>query len=217
MSGWKEKAIETFKGHLKDVSHQAPELIPIGSSGYRLDAPGTTGVNEFNNGPYSLIEPLLPAGNPNRKNVTANDMNLERKATLILRVEVRRDLLTTVNPVTASGNPVRLYWSTNKLGRANSTTPSSKDHVIVPPTGTAYTAAHLKQASNITDAFVVKAYINKNGDQAVATDVDWSVPVELPDKVAGAANSSISAIATTAPGKDVYHASSLKGGGLFEP
>ena len=69
MTGWRNWALQTYKGYLQDKSHQVPTFTPQGSVAYRPDVPATSGVNEFSNGTYSLIEPLLPAGHPLRRHV----------------------------------------------------------------------------------------------------------------------------------------------------
>lgn len=237
MTGWKEQAVLKFKNHLKDISHQAPQLIPIGSSGYQLDAPGTPAVNEFNNGPYSLIEPLLPADHAARKQETANKLNLEANASLILRVEVRRDLLTTANPDTSTAEGViRLYSSANPTGRAKSKTGGYDYPDVLTPDPTnidpaRYSATDLKKASNIADAFVIKAYKNENaGNSTSALNLK---PLKLPSGIVGAARVDTSVTPNrfriagfgagpgsgvgTGAGKGTYQLLGASGDAVFEP
>lgn len=86
-ANWATESLRRFKGNLQDKSHQVPEYIPQGSFGYRQDIPSTSSVNEFSNGTYSLIEPLLPLGHASRKSDTARASKIAARASLILRVE----------------------------------------------------------------------------------------------------------------------------------
>jgi hypothetical protein len=86
-ANWSTESLRKYKGNLQDKSHQVPEYIPQGSFGYRQDIPTTSGVNEFSNGTYSLIEPLLPFGHAARKSDTARAAKIAARASLILRVE----------------------------------------------------------------------------------------------------------------------------------
>ncbi|MFT3870627.1 MAG: hypothetical protein QM715_19425 [Nibricoccus sp.] len=85
------KASADFNGHLQDKSHAVPIINPIGSIGYEQDLKSTTTKNEFQNGPYFLIEPLLPPTH-NSRTTTINPKtnyryNLSANASLVLRVE----------------------------------------------------------------------------------------------------------------------------------
>lgn len=86
-ANWPTESLRRYKGNLQDKSHQVPEYVPQGSFGYRQDIPTTSGVNEFSNGTYSLIEPLLPFGHAARKSDTARASKIAARASLILRVE----------------------------------------------------------------------------------------------------------------------------------
>ncbi len=87
MADWTVQALRKFKGNLQDKSHQIPAYVPQGSMGYRQDLGATTTVNEFSNGTYSLIEPLLPSGHASRKNANARASKIAARAGLILRIE----------------------------------------------------------------------------------------------------------------------------------
>lgn len=117
MKDWTTKAIETFKGHLIDKSHEVPVLTPTGSSNYQQDVSSTTDVNEFSNGPYGLIEPVLSVGHPARKSGYFN--NLENRASLILRVEF--DASTDAKPVVDDSGAVITDPLNNLATAANPT------------------------------------------------------------------------------------------------
>jgi hypothetical protein len=180
LSDWKEAAIARFNGHLADAAHQKPALVPTGSDGYRLDVASTTGTNEFTNGPYSLIEPLLPPGHAARKPAAANRMNLEANCSLILRVECI-DL----------ADPDLVLLDAN-----GATIPRT---LVEGTTTETYTSADLKVASNISDAFRVKAYKWSGGPAPGAESPPTLLPVTLPPGVVGAANAAISSIDTARP------------------
>lgn len=164
---WKEKSMQLFKGHLRDASHEVQNMKPVGSAGYRLDAASTYSTNEFTNGPYSLIEPLLPTTHAARKSTDGNRFKLAANAGLILRVEAK-DRSTW--PDLYGKNGVKLA----KSGGG----------------GTYYTDADLKKARNITDVMVVKAYKYKNGPPRGANVDPELVPVTLPTKAIGKADTS---------------------------
>jgi hypothetical protein len=182
MTNWKEQSMARFKGHLRDTSHEVPEIKPYGSDGYRLDAASTSATNEFTNGPYSLIEPLLPPSHSARKSTGANRMKLAAQASLIVRMELR-------DPRETAASPFTLY---------------AKNGAALPRTGTlggaaAYSAADLRLAKNITDAFVARAYKYQGGPPLGASVTPTMVPVQLPTKAIGKANSSISGVETNTP------------------
>jgi hypothetical protein len=106
LSNWKDVATATFDGYLRDSAHEVPVLTPVGSSGYR-EGPTST----LNNGPYSLIEPLLPADNPAHKKDNSN--KLEANASLIFRVEA------VVNSSTGAPTTVLKDQSGNTVSRSN--------------------------------------------------------------------------------------------------
>ena len=83
-AGWPTIA-KPFNGNLADQAMSVPVVTPVGSTGYAQDDPTQTTADTFNNGPYSLIEPLLPANNPLR--LLDNTNNLEANASLVLRIE----------------------------------------------------------------------------------------------------------------------------------
>jgi hypothetical protein len=84
MATWATAAMTKFNGNLVDQSYNVPVITPTGSAGYEQDDPSTT-TDEFNNGPYTLIQPLLPKTNAYRP--TDNSNNLEANASLVLRIE----------------------------------------------------------------------------------------------------------------------------------
>lgn len=166
LSNWKDLATETFKGHLKDKSHETPALVPTGSDNYMLDVGSTFSTNEFTNGPYSLIEPVLPSTHPARKPNESYKNNLEANASLVLRVEF---------------DPARLSSLVDKTSGAPITSLSDVD-----------------QARNISEALVVKGYKYAAGWTPGSAGSPTLVPVTLPVKAVGTANSTITAIDTSA-------------------
>jgi hypothetical protein len=101
---WMTSALRTYKGNLQDKAHQMPQFIPQGSAGYMQDLAGTTTVNEFSNGTYSLIEPLLPSGHAARKNDTARANKIATNAGLVLRIERSGAFV----PKDSSGTPIAI-------------------------------------------------------------------------------------------------------------
>jgi Tfp pilus assembly protein PilX len=103
-----------FNGNLRDQAQSTAVVNPTGSAGYQQAVPVTPQTDNFVNGPYSLIEPLLPTGNTYRWSDNSN--NLEARASLIFRIECTKsggivtsttngtvgttswDLSTTTNP-----------------------------------------------------------------------------------------------------------------------
>ncbi len=86
MTGWKEKALTTFKGNLMDKAHSVAAMLPPGCGKYRLDDVVTTKVNEFANGTYALLHPNItdPAHDAyNEENI----FQFARASTLVFRVE----------------------------------------------------------------------------------------------------------------------------------
>ncbi|PTY04808.1 hypothetical protein DB347_19080 [Opitutaceae bacterium EW11] len=102
MTDWKTKASERFNGNLEDVSHSVPQITPTGADGYLQDVKSTTGKNEFTNGPYALIEPVLPDTHPGYK--PGNIYNLEAQASLILSIEACDNFMSKLKD--ANGNTV---------------------------------------------------------------------------------------------------------------
>lgn len=184
-SNWKEKVTADFKGHLEDASHQVPEYVPAGAAGYRLDIASTNSKNEFNNGPYALIEPLLPSNHTAYKSPSANKNNMEANAALILRVEY---------------DPNRAYLLKDSSGAA---IPLDADKL---PTG----GKTLADAANLMDVFRVKAYKYAAGWVPGQESDPTLIPVTLPNTVIGAANTSITAVAS--PAQDATY-----NYGVFEP
>lgn len=93
LATWQNDALRTFKGNLQDKAHQTPTFTPQGSVAYRQDVVATSMINEFSNGTYSLIEPLLPATHVNRKSDTSRANKLAARAGLLLRVERNNEFL----------------------------------------------------------------------------------------------------------------------------
>jgi len=168
-SGWKETVTKDFLGHLEDASHQIPEYVPAGAAGYRLDIASTGSTNEFNNGPYSLIEPLLPKDHAAYKSPWANKNNTAANAALIIRVEY--DPSRAVNLKDSAGAAIPL------------------DGNGLPTSGKT-----LADAVNPMEVFRVKAY-KYPSSWVPGTDADpVKIAVTLPDSVIGAANTSINAV-----------------------
>jgi hypothetical protein len=84
---WELEGKNEYDGNLTDSAQGAYSLTPVGSVSSSRDDLTTGDVNEYQNGGYSLIEPLLPLTNPGRKSSLTRENKLAAKADLILRVE----------------------------------------------------------------------------------------------------------------------------------
>ncbi len=187
-SGWRNWALQTYKGNLQDKSHQVPTFTPQGSVAYRPDVPTTTGVNEFSNGTYSLIEPLLPAGHASRKNDVSRANKLAARASLILRIERNNDWIPSPSSGSTSSNPGNGARGYNSGGTTRYYRYSGSNY---------YTLANEWRASNRGERFVVKAY--KYQTRAAAGVEPVLTPVRLPDSLIGVANSSINGVRSGEP------------------
>ncbi|MGJ8639060.1 MAG: hypothetical protein ACSHYA_06665 [Opitutaceae bacterium] len=85
--GWDVSGKNTYGGNFTDSSQGATDLTPVGSVPASRDDASTNGTNEYNNGGYSLIEPLLPKSNAGRKADATREKKLAANADLIIRVE----------------------------------------------------------------------------------------------------------------------------------
>ena len=188
-SDWRTWALQTYKGHLQDKSHQVPTFTPQGSVAYRQDVVATSGVNEFSNGTYSLIEPLLPAGHASRKNDTSRENKLAARAGLILRVE-RNNAFAPVATTTTS-TTTRTWDSRRRRWVYTTTTTTS----TAPITGLSY--ADEWQADNRNERFVIKGY--KYATRASSGVEPVLTPVRLPDQLIGEANASINGVQSGRP------------------
>jgi hypothetical protein len=163
-----------FHGWLADQSQSVPVINPTGSAGYQQDDPTTPSNDEFNNGPYSLIEPLLPtnysATNPNYtadgthgpvtfSRPKDNSNNLEARASLIFRIEcIESGGLTTSDGLTSSSPYTWTIPAGNSFGQY----------------------------------FVVKAYKNPSTNWGnPSADPSTFIPVALPMEVIGQADDSL--------------------------
>ncbi|MGC4074994.1 MAG: hypothetical protein QM760_21345 [Nibricoccus sp.] len=187
LSTWKDSATATFKDHLQDISHMVPELVPVGSEGYRQDVKATTGVNEFNNAPYALIEPNLPVSHASHKSTLEN--SLEAKASLIFLIEFNEDATIALHqtfPNNAAADILNTAVGTNNRKFLIDT---DADGVL---------GGSEPRVSNPWRTFVVRAYkVSPDWDRALGTDIHganaggtpYLTAVPLPKGVIGAANS----------------------------
>ena len=90
---WRSKAAQRWDGNLQNMDHDLPYLNPLGIEEYVPDDPFTP-ANELRNFAYTVIEPLLPTGHPDRKDDAYRDEKYAFKAGLILRVNENADAPT---------------------------------------------------------------------------------------------------------------------------
>lgn len=195
MVDWQTEALRVFKGHLQDKAHQTPTFTPQGSEGYRQDVVTTSSVNEFSNGTYSLIEPLLPATHLSRKSDTSRTNKLAARASLILRVERNNEFLPE-----DSGGSVYPSQATNPGGGAVPYTASgSTRYHYSGPSGAKvfFTYANEWIAANRNERFVVKGYKYSIRPSAGVEPV--LVPVRLPDQLIGTANVAMTSVQSGEP------------------
>ncbi len=188
MAGWRNWALQTYKGNLQDKAHQVPTFTPQGSVAYRPDVPATSGVNEFSNGTYSLIEPLLPAGHASRKSDVNRGNKLAARASLLFRIE-RNNAFTPMR-VTTTSTPIY-----SGSGRRRTIVGYTTSTTTTPLAGLTY--ADEWQADNRGERFVVKAY--KYATRASAGVEPVLTPVRLPDNLIGEANAAINGVLSGAP------------------
>lgn len=195
MSDWQTQALRTFKGNLQDKSHQVPTFTPQGSVGYRQDVPATSTINEFSNGTYSLIEPLLPAGHASRKTDTSRANKLAARASLILRVERNNQFIPEVSP----GSPYNYQFS-NPGGGAHPYNVLGVNRYYYSGSGGSkvfFTTANEWRASNRNERFVVKGYKYLIPPSS-GVEPTYS-PVRLPDRMIGTANNAMTAVNSGEP------------------
>ena len=196
LAGWKDTATLTFKGHLEDKAHQVPELVPVGSEGYRQDVRATTGANEFNNSPYALIEPNLPVSHASHKATLEN--SLQAKASLVFIVEYNESAAIMLR-------------QTNGLGDiANAgVQPTAKPKFLIDPDADGLTGGAEPRISNPWKTFIVRAYrVSPNWDRSLGTDIHgvdstgtpYLTPIPLPPGVIGAADQLLTHIPSTGNG-----------------
>jgi type II secretory pathway pseudopilin PulG len=192
---WQNDALRNFKGNLQDKSHQVPTFTPQGSVGYRQDVAATTGVNEFSNGTYSLIEPLLPAGHANRKTATGRANKLAARASLILRVE-RNNAFT---PESSPGSPYNSQLADPGGGAQAYNVGGVNRYFFRVSGGTNifFTTANEWQASNRNERFVVKGYKYSVRPSSGVEPV--LAPVRLPDRMIGTANVAMTSVNSGEP------------------
>ena len=184
-SNWRSWALQTYKGYLQDKSHQVPTFTPQGSVAYRQDVVSTSGVNEFSNGTYSLIEPLLPSGHASRKNAVNRANKLAARAGLLLRIERNNDWLPSPSSGSTTSNP---GGGAHRYSNGRYYRYSGSNY---------YTLANEWRASNRGERFVVKGYKYDTWPSAGVEPV--LTPVRLPDRLIGEANASISAVNAGSP------------------
>ncbi|ATC62735.1 hypothetical protein CMV30_01440 [Nibricoccus aquaticus] len=197
---WKDDATALFKGHLEDKAHLVPELTPVGSEGYRQDVKATTGVNEFNNSPYALIEPNLPVSHASHKATLEN--SLQAKASLIFIIE-HNDLTPAANLRTTDGVPPSATSSIAGVGSGNPLT--AKNDYLIDPDDDNVIGGNEPRISNPWKTFIVRAYkVSATWDRSLGTDIHgldsggnpYLIAVPLPTGVIGAANASVTSIAS---------------------
>ncbi len=182
-----------YNGHLEDITHSVPIINPIGSIGYAQDVASTT-ANEFSNGPYFLIEPVLPPSNPLRSSATTTKTNyrynLSANAALVLRVEYAARINATgaaypagqnymsKNPNDPSAAGAGAYWPMGDAGAADN-----------PEVVAAGFSNGLPQAQNPAN-YVIRAYAKPANLTRVndPNDQTQRVPIPFPTDVIGRAD-----------------------------
>jgi hypothetical protein len=158
-AGWKDTATSLYMGYLQDKNHDVAIINPIGSVGYNMDP-----SSPVSNGPYFLIEPMLPANNPLRTATTSQKTNyrynLSANASLVLRVE---------------------YAARKADGSLVAADPNN-DMTYVPMTGD----APIAQALNPSN-YIVRAY-SKPASMARITEPADRVAIPFPTDVIGRAD-----------------------------
>lgn len=192
---WQTDALRIFKGNLQDKAHQVPTFTPQGSEGYRQDVVTTNSVNEFSNGTYSLIEPLLPATHLSRKTDTSRANKLAGRASLVLRVERNNEFLPE-----QSGGAVYSSETTNPGGGAIPYDDSGTTRYFYSGPSSAkvfFTYANEWIAANRNERFVVKGYkYSVRASSGVEPVLD---PVRLPDQLVGTANTAMTSVQSGEP------------------
>ena len=207
-TGW---ACVNFNGNLLDKSHLVPPITLVGAAGYAQDynydpaqnppspKKGEPYTNEFNNGPYKLIEPTFPEDSA-YDNVrmmdpttgyTYNSNNLEANASLILIIEYNCDDTDSVTlHRIADGENVIVGGAVGQGGRIVSM--SAPD-----PTASPDVKGQRPTLSKYSDPwrmFVLKGYRVKSGwDPTNVTMKDvhkYLHAITLPKYVFGGANTS---------------------------
>ena len=198
---WQTWATTNFAGNLRDKAHNVAAITLVGAAGYAQDIASTTSVNEFNNGPYKLLEPTLPATSnfdfPIR--MSSNINNLEANASLVLIVEYNcSDIGTIKLHRIIDGGVVTVGDGTAGHGGLIELMPvadptSSPDIVGSRPT--------LSKYSDPWRMFVVKGYRVQaawNPANPTMKDIhDYLTSIPLPTNVFGAANTPVTAVTTT--------------------
>ena len=82
---WLANSIDRWNRFVRDQSHDVARQNVVAFDDYTPDDPFTP-ENELNNAGYALIEPLLPAGHPDRKSTAVRNQKMASKAGLYLRV-----------------------------------------------------------------------------------------------------------------------------------
>lgn len=191
---WRELSSQRWDGYVQDMAHGVPTLNPVGIADYVPDDRTTT-ANEKINYAYALIEPLLPASNPDRKSNAIREQKFAAKAGLLLRVE--RDTSFDTN-WKDPGNELDRddfeddgdYWEAWE----------QKDLEL---NGHMYYADENEWVDKYADRFVVNAYkyqrTNPDDPKSdIVTDANGDpvlIPVDLPPGVIGGANENLTAVA----------------------
>ncbi|HEY4247602.1 MAG TPA: hypothetical protein VGM64_12140 [Lacunisphaera sp.] len=196
---WQTWATNKFKGNLRDKAHNVPAITLVGAAGYAQDVASTTSKNEFNNGPYKLLEPTLPASFADTLRMSSNINNLEANASLVLIIEyncsdngtIKLHRIADGGVVTIGDGSAGHGGLIESMSVADPT--SSPDTVGSRPT--------LSKYSDPWRMFVVKGYRVKaawNPANPTMKDIhDYLVSIPLPTNVFGAANKTVSAVSTT--------------------
>ena len=189
--GWQTDALRIFKGNLQDKAHQVPTFTPQGSEGYRQDVVTTNSVNEFSNGTYSLIEPLLPATHLSRKSDMSRSNKMVAQASLILRVERNNAYI----PYDVGGAWYGWSWTDpggGAIGYDWGGTP-----LYIHDGGVYFTYENEWMADNHEERFVVKGY--KYSIRPSAGVEPTLAAVRLPDQLVGTANVGLTAVQSGKP------------------
>ena len=208
---WKKWATDNFKNNLLDKSHEVPSITLVGAAGYAQDIASTTDINEFNNGPYQLLEPTFPSTSaydaPIR--MTSNGNNLEANATLVLIVEYNNGPNDATHATFADTDTAAVNAAIYLHRRDNGKYVEVRNGKVYSIEATAATPADLTGSrptlslySDPWRMFVVKGYRVKTGwsptDSSMKDVHDYIGAITLPDKVFGAASANVLSVAPTA-------------------
>lgn len=196
-SHWKQWATDTFAGNLQDKSHDVPSITLVGAAGYKQDVVATTDINEFNNGPYKLIEPTFPSTTAfDGIRMSSNSNNLEANACLIFMIEYNNG----PDPAVADLSAPSIYLHRTDNGKYIEIRNGKVYSIETGATGGEVVGQYpnLTLYSDPWRMFIVKGYRVKadwDPTDKVHNDIhDYLSAITLPDKVIGAANDTVTAV-----------------------